>query len=117
MIKSVLYELEALVPELFDMVRSTVFRVWDKPTIVSDFVLRWSLANGRAKLREYPHLYISTGDAALDAELAQLREAVGLLDFFCLNDTLDDAPISDPRLLQVAQTLAQMFPVASSFEY
>lgn len=117
MLKSVLFELEALAPELFDMVRSTVFRAWDKPTIVSDFVLRWSLANGRAKLRDYPHVYISMGDTALKAELAQLRESVGFLDFFCLNDTLDDAPPGDPRLLQVAQTLAQMFPVASSFEY
>lgn len=116
MIKSVLYELEALVPDLFDMVRSTVFRVWDKPTIVSDFVLRWSLANGRAKLRDYPHVYISTGDAALQAELTQLRDRLGLLDFFCLNDTLDDAPISDPRLELVAKALERMFPTASSFE-
>jgi hypothetical protein len=117
MLKSVLVELEALAPELFAMVRSTVFRAWDKPSIVSDFVLRWALANGRAKLRDYPHLHISTGDTALTTELAQLRYGVGLLDFFCLNDTLDDAPPSDPRLQQVARTLAKMFPTASSVEY
>ena len=117
MLKSLLLELETLVPELFAMVRSTVFRRWDKPTIVSDFVLRWALANGRAKIQAHPHLYISTGDAALTAELAQLRDLVGQLDFFCLNDTLDDALPSDPRLQQVAQTLAEMFPTASQFEY
>jgi Stealth protein CR4, conserved region 4 len=112
-----LFELEALVPDLFAMVRSTVFRAWDKPTIVSDFVLRWSLVNGHAKIRDYSHLHISTGDDALTAELCQLRNQAGHMDFFCLNDTLDNAPLPDARLQQVAQTLADLFPDASSFEY
>ena len=44
--RSLLLELEGVAPELFAAVRSTVFRSWDKPTIVSDFVLRWALAHG-----------------------------------------------------------------------
>jgi hypothetical protein len=117
MLKSVLFELEAIAPELFEMVRSTVFRQWDKPTIVSDFVLRWSLATGSAQIRDYPHRYISTGDTALTAELDDLSRNMGALDFFCLNDTLDDALPSDPSLQLVASALAQMFPVPSPFEY
>jgi len=117
MLKSVLFELEDKAPELFEMVRSTMFRAWDKPTIVSDFVLRWSLANGRAKVREYQHLYISTGDAALADELTQLISGMGRLDFFCINDTLDDAPPSDPSLQLVANALALLLPTPSLFEY
>jgi Stealth protein CR2, conserved region 2 len=117
MLKSVLFALEHAAPELFAMVRSTVFRVWDKPTIVSDFVLRWSLAHGYAKIRDYRHLHISTGDAALAAELTELSSSMGQLDFFCINDTLDDAKPSDPRLQSVASALALWLPRASVFEY
>lgn len=117
MLKSALFELEDKASELFAMVRSTMFRVWDKPTIVSDFVLRWSLANGQAKMRGYQHLHISTGDAALAAELAQLRRSLGQLDFFCINDTLDDAPPNDPSLQLVAGALALLLPAPSPFEY
>jgi Stealth protein CR2, conserved region 2/Stealth protein CR1, conserved region 1/Stealth protein CR4, conserved region 4 len=116
MLKSVLLALETLVPELFAMVRSTVFREWNKPTIVSDFVLRWSLAHGKAQIRDYPHRYISTGDAELAAELTELATSMGGLDFFCLNDTLDDAPLSDPRLQRVANALAKLLPIPSQFE-
>ena len=117
MLKSVLFELETIAPELFAMVRATVFRQWDKPTIVSDFVLRWSLANGKAQIRDYPHRYLSTGDPALAVELAELAASIGQLDFFCLNDTLDDASASDPRLQLVANALEQIFPSPSPFEY
>lgn len=117
MLKSVLFELEGKAPELFVMVRSTMFRTWDKPTIVSDFVLRWALANGRAKIRDYQHLHISTGNAALADELTQLTVGMGRLDFFCINDTLDDALPSDLRLEAVANALALLLPIPSSFEY
>ena len=62
MLKSVMMEIEQDAPELFERVRSTVFRTWNKPTIISDFVLRWALANGRATLHDYSHIYLSTGD-------------------------------------------------------
>jgi hypothetical protein len=114
--KSVLLALERLAPDLFDRVRSTVFRTWDKPTLVSDFVLRWSLANGVAKIRDYTHLYASTGDALLTVELDLLTATLGHLDFFCINDTTDDAHPDDPRLAQVRETLESLFPRPSCFE-
>jgi hypothetical protein len=120
MLRSVMFELEHLAPELFGAVRSTVFRVWNKPTIVSDFVMRWSLSQGRAKLRSYSHLFLATGAAHEDAEaqaaLQALVASAGKLDFFCLNDTTDDASADDPRLLRVRAALQQMFAAPSSFE-
>ena len=38
MLKSLLYRLEAEAPELFERVRAGVFRRWDNPTLVSDFM-------------------------------------------------------------------------------
>ncbi|MCV2368640.1 stealth family protein [Roseateles oligotrophus] len=120
MLRSVMFELERLAPELFGSVRSTVFRVWNKPTIVSDFVMRWSLSRGRAKLRGYSHLFLATGAAHEDAEAQAALQALvaseGQLDFFCLNDTTDDASADDPRLLRVRAALQQMFTAPSSFE-
>lgn len=53
MLKSLLFRLEDEAPELFTRVRSGVFRTWNNPTLVSDFVLRWALAHGMAKIRDY----------------------------------------------------------------
>jgi hypothetical protein len=116
MLKSLLYRLEAQAPELFARVRSGVFRTWDNPTLVSDFVLRWALAHGVAQIRDYPHLYLATGDANQSDQLADLVQAHGQLDFFCINDTTDDAHSHDPRLAQVKATLQSLFPMASPFE-
>lgn len=116
MLKSVLLALEKLAPDLFARVRSTVFRTWDKPTIVSDFVLRWSLANGLAKARDYSHVHVSSGDPHGPNGLDQVMTQFGDLDFFCINDTTDDAHPSDPRLSQVRDALECLFPTASRFE-
>jgi hypothetical protein len=77
-----LQELEVTAPELFAGVRSTVFRCWDKPTIVSDFVLRWALAHGLAQMRTYRHRHVSTGDVDQEAQLHALAAEFGALDFF-----------------------------------
>jgi Stealth protein CR2, conserved region 2/Stealth protein CR1, conserved region 1 len=114
--KSFLVELENLAPDMFSRVRSTVFRTWDKPTIVSDFVLRWALATGCAKVRDYAHLYVSSGAAEQSAVLESLVGLVGKVEFFCINDTTDDAYPHDPRLLEVRGALQRMFPQPSSFE-
>ena len=114
--KSLLSRLEREAPEMFASVRSTVFRSWDKPAIVSDFVLRWALAQGMAQLREYRHMHLSTGDSNSQAGLAQLEAAIGGLDFFCLNDTTDNAAPQDPRLARVRHSLQRMFPTPSGFE-
>ena len=116
MLKSLLFELEHSAADLFERVRSTVFRTWIKPTIVSDFVLRWALAHGVAKIRDYTHLYVSSGDADKASQLDALVCSIGALDFFCVNDTTDDAQPHDPRLAKVRQTLQQMFVYPSSFE-
>jgi hypothetical protein len=114
--KSVLALLEATAPELFAEVRSTVFRAWDKPSIVADFALRWSLANGLARMRDYDHVYVSTGLAPQACGMEQVQQALGSLAFFCINDTLDNAPASDPRLLQLKHTLHALFPERSRYE-
>ena len=116
MLKSILLELEDTAPELFAAVRSTVFRSWDKPTIVSDFVLRWALAHGVASIRPYRHRYVSTGEADQSAQLQALVAEFGALDFFCINDTTDDAQTSDPRLQNVLTVLQGMLPAPSGFE-
>jgi len=116
MLKSVLLELETLAPELFASVRSTVFRTWREPTLVSDFVMRWALATGRGKVCEHSHLYVSTGEPGTQQQLDLLMSKLGQLDFFCINDTTDDAGLLDPRLEKVRATMAEMFPHPSSFE-
>ena len=116
MLRSVLYALEQQLPEMFAAVRSTVFRTWDKPTVVSDFVLRWKLEQGLAQMRDYSHMHFSTGAPDSGAQLQILSAYIGRLDFFCINDTTDDAQAHDPRLVAVRQTLERMFPVVSSFE-
>ncbi|MDD2880770.1 MAG: Stealth CR1 domain-containing protein [Rhodoferax sp.] len=116
MVKSVLFGLEKLASDLFASVRSTVFRTWDKPTIVSDFVLRWSLANGLAKARDYAHVHVSSGDLHGSAGLDEVIAQFGKLDFFCINDTTDDAHPGDPRLSLVRDALERLLPVPSRFE-
>lgn len=116
MLKSVLFELEKSAADMFKQVRSTVFRTWVKPTIVSDFVLRWALAHGVAKIRDYSHMYVSSGDADKASQLDDLVSSIGEVDFFCVNDTTDDAQPHDPRLAKVRDTLQQMFAQPSSFE-
>ena len=116
MLKTLLASLESLAPELFTLCRSTQFRVWDKPTIVSDFVLRWALAHGVAQLKSYQHRHVSTGDKDVAEQLALLESELGNLDFFCINDTTDDASADDHRLAQVRTTLERMFRVPSRFE-
>lgn len=114
--KSLLFALEALAPELFASVRSTVFRAWDKPTVVSDFVMRWALAHGRARMRDYAHVYVSTGEAPNASGMDRVIRDFGDLHFFCLNDTLDNAPAHDIRLHQVKETLQGLFGCVSRYE-
>ena len=117
MLKSLLLALEDTAPELFAAVRSTVFRSWDKPTIVSDFVLRWALAHGMASIRPYRHRYVSTGEGDQNTQLQALAAEFGALEFFCINDTTDDAQANDPRLQNVLTVLESILPSPSAFEH
>jgi hypothetical protein len=38
------------------------------------------------------------------------------MDFFCINDTTDDACVDDPRLSRVRSALESMFTTPSPFE-
>ena len=116
MLKSAMHELEGIAAELFAHVRTTVFRSWSVPPIVPDLVPRWMVAQGYAQQRILDPLYISTGDAQAEQQLLSLTHRFGQLPFFCINDTCDEAPDNDVRLLRVALTLEQLLPVPSSFE-
>jgi hypothetical protein len=116
MLRSLLFLLEELAPELFCQVRSTVFRRWDKPTIVSDFVMRWALAHGLAKIRDYTQVHLATGDGDLPYQLDLLASLSGSVEFFCINDTTDDAPPNDPRLALVQTALRNLLPTPSLYE-
>jgi hypothetical protein len=48
--------------------------------------------------------------------LQALVAEFGALDFFCINDTTDDAHTSDPRLQNVLTVLQGMLPAPSGFE-
>jgi hypothetical protein len=83
---------------------------------VSDFVLRWALTQGVVRIREGAHLHVTTGCADQAQQLDALIDAAGGLDFFCVNDTTDDAHGHDPRLAKVRAALQTLFPLASRFE-
>ena len=116
MLKSVLMTLEDIAPELFESVRSTVFRNWEHPALVSDFVLRWSLRYGFAKVKDYRFDHVSTGEPDATERLQNITNRLGAIDFFCVNDTTDDALTDDPRLTSVRSALEAMFPTPSAFE-
>ena len=105
-----------MAPELFARLRSTVFRSWRVPAIVPDLLPRWMVHTGQAEQIVLESLYISTGDADAGLQFDALQRQFGTLPFFCINDTCDEAPDDDPRLLRIAQTLEALLPVPSLFE-
>ena len=73
--------------------------------------------HGLAHVRPYRHRYVSTGEADQDAQLRALVTEFGALEFFCINDTTDDAQTHDPRLQNVLTVLQSVLPNPSSFEH
>jgi hypothetical protein len=116
MLKSVMMELEDEAPELFEQVRQTVFRDWQRPPIVPDLVPRWMLMRGLAHLREIDYRYICSGDINAEQQFEDLIKHFGDLAFFCINDTSDNAQSNDPQLLIIQKTLEQLLPHPSPFE-
>ncbi len=116
MLKSVMLELEREAPELFEQVRQTVFRDWQRPPIVPDLVPRWMLHRGIAHVREIDYRYICSGDADAAMQFDALIESFGELAFFCINDTSDDADKDDPQLTRIQQTLSRLLPTPSRYE-
>ena len=115
-LKSAMYELEQLAPELFAPARSTSFRSWRIPALVPDLVPRWMVHMGYAEQRILNPLHISTGDPHAEQQLLSLRQKFGSLPFFCINDTCDDAFDNDVRLQRVADTLEALLPAPCRFE-
>lgn len=116
MLKSALWELERQAADLFSAVRSTTFRVWQVPPIMSDLALRWMIYQQQARPCHGEALYISSCDTHAAAQLALLSQRFGQLPFFCINDTCDDCANDDPRLSAVGDTLAALLPQPSQFE-
>lgn len=116
LLRSVLTDLELQLPELFVQSRSTVFRAWNQPSLICDFALRWGMSQAVTRGREYSHLYVATGGDDVTSQLGHLTSSWGQLDFFCMNDTTDDAGPNDSRLLLARETLQHMFPRPSRFE-
>lgn len=116
MLKSALFELEALAPELFHQSRATNFRTWSAPALIPDLVPRWMVHMGLAVEEPLNPLHVSTGDADAAAQFVALEQNFGSLPFFCINDTCDDADDNDPRLLILARTLEKLLPEPSAFE-
>jgi len=116
MLKSLMKDIEDEALELFTLVRSTTFRQWDKPTIVSDFVLRYALAHSLAFTKDYSYKHIETANPIARKEFDQLVDQFGNLDFFCLNDTTDDASSDSQFLEEAKNTMQRILPVPSRFE-
>jgi len=116
MLKSAMFELEALAPELFQQSRETSFRTWSAPALIPDLVPRWMVHMGLAVEEPLNPLHLSTGDADATAQFAALVQSFGTLPFFCINDTCDDAAGDDARLKLVVEVLERLLPEASAFE-
>lgn len=116
LLRSAMFELESLAPERFRQVRSTPFRSWRVPPIVSDLVLRWMMHTGLAAPVTREHLYIATGTDDAAQSFEGLAERFGELPFFCINDTCDDASADDARLRRVSRQLGALLSRRSKFE-
>ncbi|MEA9981893.1 Stealth CR1 domain-containing protein [Herbaspirillum sp. RTI4] len=116
MLKSAMFELEKIAPELFQQVRSTVFRSWRAPAVIPDLVPRWMVHVGYAHQKTLDPLHISTSDLSAKQQFDSLFSMFGKLPFFCINDTCDEASDDDFRLLRIAETLKKLLPEPSSFE-
>ncbi|MET3106363.1 hypothetical protein AAKU58_001182 [Oxalobacteraceae bacterium GrIS 1.18] len=116
MLKSTMFALEKIAPELFQQVRSTTFRSWRSPAIVPDLVPRWMVQIGIAQQMVLDPLHIDTGEKNAKTQFDSLLAQFGALPFFCINDTCDDAAENDFRLLRVVQTLKKLLPEPSKFE-
>ncbi len=116
MLRSKTLEMELAAVELFAQLRSTVFRSWRIPPIVADLIPRWMVHLGIAERVEREPLYILTGEPEAVEQFDDLKARFGSLEFFCLNDTCDDAPPGDPRLMRVSETLQLLLPTPSRYE-
>jgi hypothetical protein len=67
-------------------------------------------------MRDYAHVYVATGEAPHASGMDRVIRDFGDLHFFCINDTLDNAPAHDVRLHQLRASLQGMFGSVSRYE-
>ncbi len=111
-----LNRLEIEFPDAFAQARSEVFRKPGTPLTLTDLYPRWLHAKGLATVCDAPHRTISSGAANLDWQLEDFIHHFSQLKFFCINDTLDNAPADHPALLKIADMLETLYPTPSIFE-
>lgn len=113
---SVVQMLEHKFPAAFEIARQEVFRRPHTPSILADLYPRWMLATGNADMARPPHQLISSGDPLIHEKLTQWKQQWQDLVFFCVNDTLDDAPDNHPSLGLIRSALEDAYPAPSPFE-
>lgn len=111
-----MHVLEENAADLFRQARSTTFRTWDLPSIISDLAPRWMVHNGLVRLECSDLTYISTSAEDAEQQFTSLMARFGNLPFFCISDTCDDADSADHRLLRIGQALETFLSLPSSFE-
>lgn len=109
-------DLEAILPGAFAKARQDVFRRPETPSTLADLYPRWMQAMGRADHDTAPHQLISSGRPDLEDQLRHWKNQWQDQVFFCINDTLDNAPDDHPSLLLLRQTLSEVYPNKSLFE-
>lgn len=112
--RSLLYELEARYPDIFDRVMRSTFRHPDDYAIPSSLAQYYAYATGRAVTGQVSYGYL---DISVPSAAAKLAAWVHTHPFecLCLNDTDGELP-PEERDAMIRTFLAGHFPVPSSFE-
>jgi hypothetical protein len=113
---SAIKHFEQLFPDAFASARAEVFRASKTPSVLVDMHQRWLHATGAALIASAPLRLIHSDAADLQHRLDDLVAASPQLAFFCINDTLDNAPSDHPAFAKIQQTLETLFPTPSPFE-
>ena len=113
---SAITQFEQLFPDAYASARAEVFRASKTPSVLVDMHQRWLHATGAALIASAPLRLIHSDAADLQHRLDDLVAASPQLAFFCINDTLDNAPNDHPAFAKIQQTLETLFPTPSPFE-
>ncbi len=113
---SAIKQFEQLFPDAYASARAEVFRASNTPSVLVDMHQRWLHATGAALIASAPLRLIHSDAADLQHRLDELVAASPQLAFFCINDTLDNAPNDHPAFAKIQQTLETLFPTPSPFE-
>ncbi len=113
---SAIKRFELLFPDAYASARAEVFRESKTPSVLVDMHQRWLQATGAASIASAPLRLIHSHATDLQNRLDDLVAASPHLAFFCINDTLDNAPNDHPAFARIQQALETLFPRPSPFE-